>query len=45
VKRSDKCRSREEANVDEWEEAAHKRLEQAETLPAERWSEVWGVDD
>jgi hypothetical protein len=33
------------AKLNEWEEGAHKRLEQAENLPPERWSEVWGVDD
>jgi hypothetical protein len=33
------------AKLNEWEGDAHKRLEQAENLPPERWSEVWGVDD
>jgi hypothetical protein len=33
------------AKLKEWEEEAHRRLEQAENLPPERWSEVWGVDD
>lgn len=37
----------EEARVrlDEWEEDAHRRLEQAENLPPGRWCEVWGVGD
>lgn len=33
------------STLDDWEEDAHRRLEQAENLPSERWSEVWGVDD
>ena len=33
------------ARLNEWEQDAHRRLEQAENLPCERWFEVWGVDD
>jgi hypothetical protein len=33
------------AKLDEWEQDAHRRIEQAQNLPPERWSEVWGVDD
>ena len=28
--------------LDEWEEGAHRRLEEAKDLPPERWCEVWG---
>ena len=30
--------------LDEWEDDARRRLEQAEDLPPERWCEVWGCD-
>lgn len=33
------------AKLKEWEEDAHRRLEQAKSLPPERWCEVWGVDN
>lgn len=33
------------AKLDGWEQDARRRLEQAESLPPERWCEVWGADD
>ncbi len=33
------------AKLNEWEEAAQRRLEQAQNLPPERWGEVWEVSD
>jgi hypothetical protein len=31
--------------LDDWERDAHRRLEQAKSLPPKRWCEVWGVVD
>jgi hypothetical protein len=39
--RSEEARTK----LDEWEQDAYRRLEQAQNLPPERWSEVWGVGD
>ena len=33
------------AKLNGWKQDAHRRLEQAQNLPPERWWEVWGVDD
>ena len=32
-------------SLDEWEQAARRKLELAKDLPPERWGEVWRVDD
>jgi hypothetical protein len=32
-------------SLDEWEQAARRKLELAMDLSPERWCEVWGVDD